>query len=78
MSIGLFLSAAPKLPMLALVTPQLWYAVPLVVVVSLVWGATRHERLREIVSHSIRSLFWVLMFVTIVFGLIYLSGYFTQ
>lgn len=65
-------------PMLALVTPQLWYAVPLVISVSLVWGATRHERLREIVAHSIRSFLWVLTFVTIVFALIYLSGYITQ
>lgn len=65
-------------PVLALVTPQLWYAVPLVIAVSLVWGATRHERLREIVAHSIRSLFWVLTFVAIVFVLIYISGYFTQ
>lgn len=65
-------------PLLGLVTPQLWYAIPLVISVSLVWGATRHERLREIVVHSIRSLFWVLTFVTIVFGLIYLSGYATQ
>lgn len=65
-------------PVLGLVTPQLWYAVPLVISVSLVWGATRHERLREIVAHSIRSLFWVLTFVSIVFGLIYLSGYVTQ
>jgi len=64
--------------MLALVTPRLWYAVPLVVAVSLVWGATRHERLREIAAHSVRSLIWVLTFVSIVFALIYVSGYFTQ
>ena len=65
-------------PFLALVTPQLWYAVPLVLAVSLVWGATRHERLREIVAHTIRSLIWVLTFVAIVFAVIYVSGYFTQ
>jgi len=64
--------------MLALVTPQMWYAVPLVVAVSLVWGATRHERLREIAGHSLRSLFWVLTFMMVVFALIYISGYFTQ
>ena len=65
-------------PFLALVTPQLWYAVPLVLAVSLVWGATRHERLREIFAHTIRSLIWVLTFVAIVFAVIYVSGYFTQ
>ena len=66
------------MPFLSLVTPQLWYAVPLVLAVSLVWGATRHERLREIVAHTIRSLVWVLTFVSIVFVVIYVSGYFTQ
>ncbi len=65
-------------PVLALVTPQLRYAVPLVIAVSLVWGATRHERLREIVGHTIRSLIWVLTFVGIAFAAIFVSGYFTQ
>lgn len=73
--VGSFFS---NLGLLALVTPQLWYAIPLVISISLVWGATRHERLHEIVVHSIRSLFWVLTFMVIVFALIYLSGYFTQ
>jgi len=66
------------MPVLGIVSPQIWYAVPLVIAVSLVWGATRHERLREITAHSIRSLFWVLTFVTLVFAFIYVSGYFTQ
>jgi cytochrome c oxidase assembly factor CtaG len=67
-----------KFGFLALVTPQLWYAVPLIVSISLVWGATRHERLREIIIHSVRSLLWVLTFMGLVFALIYFSGYFTQ
>jgi len=37
----------------ALPASQLWYAVPLVVVVSLVYAATRHERLGEILSHAL-------------------------
>ena len=66
------------LGLLGLITPQLWYAIPLVIAISLVWGATRHERLLEIVLHSIRSLMWVLTFMAIVFGAIFVSGYFTQ
>jgi len=38
----------------ALRTNQLWYAVPLVVVVSLVYAATRHEQLGPILSHALR------------------------
>jgi hypothetical protein len=38
----------------ALQTNQLWYAVPLVVVVSLVYAATRHEQLGPILSHALR------------------------
>jgi hypothetical protein len=33
---------------------NLWYAVPLIVATSLVYAATRHEEMREILSHA----FW--------------------
>ncbi len=62
--------------LLGLSTAQIWYAVPLVVVISLVWGATRHERLTEIITHSVKSLLWVLTFMGIIFALIYVAGYF--
>ena len=42
---------------IALVTAQvnqLWYALPLVVVVSLVYAATRHEEMGPILSHVVR------------------------
>ena len=52
-----------------------WYAVPLIVAVSLVYGATRHEYLKEIVENSIRSAFWVVCFMAVIFAIIYISGY---
>ena len=37
-----------------LTTNQLWYAAPLIVVVSLVYAATRHEQMGPILSHALR------------------------
>ncbi|MFK7766424.1 MAG: hypothetical protein AB8B55_04335 [Mariniblastus sp.] len=56
-------------------TPRIWYSVPLIVVVSLVYGATRHENLKEIFVHSFRSAVWVLGFMAIIFGLIWIAGF---
>ena len=59
------LSFLPALisPPLAMVT--LWYAVPLIVSVSLVCAATRHELMRPIVHHALRFGVWVLVFMGI-------------
>lgn len=65
-----------QLVFLAASSAQFWYSVPLIVAVSLVWGATRHERLKEIMVHSVRSLLWVLTFMAIIFALIFVAGYF--
>lgn len=54
---------------------RIWYAVPLVVSISLVYGATRHENLREILIHSYRSLFWVVGFMGIIFAVIFVAGF---
>ena len=54
--------------------PRLWYALPLVVVVSLVYGATRHEYLKEVAEHSIRSAFWVVGFIGDYFAIIYVPA----
>ena len=42
---------------------SLWYAVPLIVCVSLVSGATRHEVMRPILHHAGRFAAWVLVFM---------------
>jgi hypothetical protein len=44
-------------------TAMLWYAVPLVVSVSLVCAATRHELMRPILEHAVRFALWVLVFM---------------
>ena len=54
---------------------QAWYAIPLVVVISLVYGATRHEYLKEILLQTYRSVVWVVGFMLIIFAVIYVAGF---
>jgi hypothetical protein len=56
------------IPPLAVVT--LWYALPLVVSVSLVCAATRHELLRPILQHAMRFGVWVLVFMAVFMGVL--------
>jgi hypothetical protein len=48
-------------PPLAVVS--LWYALPLIVSVSLVCAATRHELMRPIVEHAVRFAAWLVVFM---------------
>ena len=57
---------------LAVVT--LWYALPLVVSVSLVCAATRHELMRPILEHAVRFGAWLLVFMAVFMGLLALLG----
>jgi len=59
--IPLTCSFALILPLAA--TAMLWYAVPLIVSVSLVCAATRHELMRPILEHAVRFALWVLVFM---------------
>jgi hypothetical protein len=51
------------LPPLAVVS--LWYALPLVVSVSLVCAATRHELMRPILEHAARFAAWLIVFMVV-------------
>ena len=55
-------------PLLAVV--QLWYAVPLVVSVSLVCAATRHEQIGPILNHAVRFGLWIVVFMAVVMGVL--------
>jgi hypothetical protein len=44
---------------------RLWYALPLIVVISLVYGATRHELCRPILEHALRFGAWIVGFMAI-------------
>lgn len=52
----------------------LWYALPLVVSVSLVCAATRHELMTPILQHAVRFAAWVLAFMAVFMGILSLLG----
>jgi hypothetical protein len=53
-------------------TASLWYALPLIVCVSLVCAATRHELMRPILEHAARFAVWVVIFMAVFVGLLFL------
>lgn len=42
---------------------QLWYSLPLVVSISLVYAATRHEDMPSILNHALRFGAWIVAFL---------------
>jgi hypothetical protein len=59
----------------AIATNQLWYALPLIVVVSLVYAATRHEEIGPILSHALRIGVWIIGFMVTVFAVLLLVSW---
>ncbi len=53
--------------MLLAITGDLWYALPLVVSVSMVYAATRHESMQQILWHAARVGTWILGFMALIF-----------
>lgn len=60
------------LPPLAAIS--LWYALPLIVSVSLVCAATRHEELGPILNHAVRFGAWIVVFMAVVMAVLWLMG----
>jgi hypothetical protein len=50
---------------------QFWYAAPLVVSISLVYAATRHEEMKPILAHAVRVAGWIVGFMVVVFLLLF-------
>ena len=46
---------------------RMWYALPLIVVISLVYAATRHEVMQPILQHAFRFGMSIIGFMIIVF-----------
>jgi hypothetical protein len=51
---------------------RLWYAVPLVISFSLVYGATKHEEMGAILHQSYRAGTWIVGFIFVVFAIVWL------
>lgn len=64
----MILVATLFMPLLAVV--NLWYAVPLIVSVSLVCAATRHEQMEPILHHALRFGMWIVVFMGVVMALL--------
>ena len=47
---------------------RLWYCLPLIVSISLVYGATRHELMPQILDHSVRFGVWIITFMAAIFA----------
>jgi hypothetical protein len=59
------------LPLLAaLPFGQLWYYLPLLVAISLVYGATRHELPGAILRHAWHTAVWMTSFIGLIFLII--------
>lgn len=64
----MILALSAFMPLLAVV--NLWYAVPLIVSVSLVCAATRHEQMGPILHHASRFGMWIVVFMAVVMALL--------
>ena len=60
---------------LAMAINHLWYAAPLIVTISLVYGATRHEMLWPILEHSIRTAVWMVGFIAVIFAILFVISW---
>lgn len=49
---------------------QMWYALPLIVAISLVYAATRHELPKPIMIHAARLGVWIVGFMALVLGVL--------
>jgi hypothetical protein len=54
---------------------RIWYAVPIIVSVSLVYAATRHEEMNAILIHAARFAVWILAFMAILFAALQLMSW---
>ena len=50
-----------------------WYALPLVIAVSLVYAASRHEAMELILGHAMRFGTWIVGFMAVVFVVLLLG-----
>ena len=51
---------------------NLWFALPLIVSVSLVYAATRHEDVAAILRHALRVAVWITGFMAIILAILWL------
>ncbi len=55
---------------------QLWFSIPLIVAISLVYGATRHEMMVPILHHAWRTAKWIVGFMLIIIAILSLVSWY--
>jgi hypothetical protein len=46
---------------------NIWYSVPAIIAISLVYAGTRHEQMRPLLLHAVRIGAWIVGFMFVVF-----------
>ena len=54
---------------------QLWFSLPLIVVISLVYAATRHELMESILQHAVRLAAWIFSFMASILAVLFLISW---
>lgn len=54
---------------------RMWYCLPLIVSICLVYGATRHELMPQILDHSVRFCVWMITFMFTIFAITFLLSW---
>ncbi len=54
---------------------DMWYALPLIIAVSLVYAATRHEEMIPILAHAGRLALWIIGFMVAIFAVLFLLSW---
>jgi len=54
---------------------RLWFAIPLIVSVSLVYGATRHELMGPVLNNAFRAGVWIVSFMSIIFAILFVISW---
>lgn len=63
--------------LLAVGINQMWYSLPLIIAVSLVYAATRHEYMQPILGHALRFGGWIVAFMLIILLVLTVLSHFT-
>ncbi|MGD0654956.1 MAG: hypothetical protein ABSA16_11465 [Thermoguttaceae bacterium] len=51
---------------------DIWYCLPAIIAISLVYSATRHEAMGPILRHSLRTGLWITGFMAVFFLILWL------
>lgn len=63
-------------PLLANSMGLLWHAVPIILAISLVYGATRHELLKPILLHAYHTAVWIVGFMLVIAAILVAVSWF--